>query len=238
MLRIVRCSTAIIIASIIGTASPALDRIDDIKLSFKFSDTQFGGMHIKARDDGTRYAANATFRTAGLVDMILDVRYDANVSGVVKNFSLSPIRYSETERRRNKLSELLINYDGGKLRTTINGVEQVAVDGNRTIDPLTALYSAFRDSTRNELCNSRLLVHDGTRTFGLELKEPAFESGRAVCEAEYERIDGFSPEDMEERTIFPFTAHFESVANDSDIYTMSRIVFPMSFGTVLVVRSP
>ena len=118
----------------VGVASGAVERTDNLRLTFEFANTPFGSMHIKARDNGSRYAANAIFTTSGLIDMIMDVRYDATVRGAVRATLPRPQHYNESERRRRKQSELVISYGDKALTVSRDGVTTREEIATRTVE--------------------------------------------------------------------------------------------------------
>jgi hypothetical protein len=73
------------------------------------------------------------------------------------------------------------------------------------VDILTALYATLRDAEAGSECNRSFAMYDGRRASRLTLGAPAAVEGGVTCPGEYRRVAGFPPEDMAEKTRFPFT---------------------------------
>lgn len=168
------------------------------------------------RLDGTetqgRYAVTGRLESRGLAALVRRVRFDAQVEGrVAADGQLRPARFAEQTDTGRRRSEAVIEYARGVPRVVRALPERPTRDWDvnpatqgGSIDPLTALWAALRDVEAGRECNLALRLFDGRRSTTLRLETPRREGDRVTCAGEYRRVAGFSPEDMAERTRFPF----------------------------------
>lgn len=168
------------------------------------------------RLDGTetqgRYSVTGRLESRGLAAMVRRVRFDAQVEGrIAADGRLRPARFAEQTDTGRRSSEAVIEYARGVPRVTRALPERPARDWDvnpatqgGTVDPLTALWAALRDVEAGQECNLALRMFDGRRSTTLRLAAPERTADRVTCAGEYRRVAGFSPEDMAERTRFPF----------------------------------
>lgn len=170
-----------------------------------------GLLAFDAVQTGDRYAVAGRLESAGLVAAIRRFRYDAQAEGRVTARGLSPARYSEVADTGRRQSEALITWQTGVPTVHDRDPERAArpwaidpAEQRGTLDPLSALYATLRDAPRDGACAMRLEMFDGDRRTRLTLSTPRTDEGTVTCTGEYRRIAGFSPEDMAERSVFPF----------------------------------
>jgi len=168
------------------------------------------------RLDGTeaqgRYAVTGRLESRGLAAMVRKVRFDAQVEGrIAPDGRLRPARFAEQTDTGRRSSEAVIEYARGLPRVTRALPERPVRDWDvnpatqgGTVDPLTALWAALRDVETGQECDLALRLFDGRRSTTLRLATPQRAGDRVTCAGEYRRVAGFSPEDMAERTRFPF----------------------------------
>ena len=72
------------------------------------------------------------------------------------------------------------------------------------MDPLTAMFATLRDVAPGQECQVSLKMFDGRRATRLTLGGRQAAGDKVTCAGEYRRVAGFSPEDMAEKTRFPF----------------------------------
>jgi hypothetical protein len=103
-----------------------------------------------------------------------------------------------------------------------------------TVDPLTAMYAFLRDRPAAAACNQRLVLFDGERRSQLALGPPRPADGGISCDGEYRRLEGFSAEDMAERTRFPFSLRLEPAAGD--LLRVTEVRMQTLFGPAVMAR--
>lgn len=171
--------------------------------------------------DGGSYSVTGKLVSSGVMQVVRRVSYDARVTGRVRGDRYIPSAYAEATDTGKRQSESVIEYKGGvpqvisysPAREPRRGDLDPATQG-RTVDPLTALYAALRDVTAEEACTARLQIFDGRRRTEVVLSDPQPTGTGLTCSGLYRRVAGFSPEDMAERTLFPFTLTYEPLPDD------------------------
>ena len=76
------------------------------------------------------------------------------------------------------------------------------------MDPLTAGWLLLRDVAPAELCSQDLSVYDGRRATRMVLGDAIPTEDGVTCPGVYLRQAGYPPEDLAERTRYPFTLRY------------------------------
>lgn len=163
-------------------------------------------------EPGGAYAVSGVLRTSGLAAMLKKVRYEAGAKG-----SLSPkgqfaaTSYVEDANTGKRHSQSSIAWKGG-VPTVKSSSERAAkpwdiepAGQKGTVDPLTAMFAALREVPAGQECQVALKMFDGRRASQVTLSARQAAGEGVTCAGEYRRVAGFSPEDMAEKTRFPFT---------------------------------
>lgn len=166
-----------------------------------------------AGDPGGDYAVRGVLKTSGFAALLKKVRYDATAKGrIAADGTYSATRYAEDADTGKRQSQSVMIWEQGVPRIESYKPERKAkpwdVDPTSqkgTVDPLTAMYAVLRDVAPGKECNRDLAMFDGRRSSKLLLGAPKAEGSQVVCAGEYRRVAGFSPDDMAEKTSFPFT---------------------------------
>lgn len=172
-----------------------------------------GSLTFSANQQGEGYAVVGRLASSGIMAMIRKVSYDARSEGVLRGGRYIPSRYAETADTGKRKSESVMDYKGGVPQVRVYNPPRTpaawdleASSQGGTVDPLTALYATLRDVDPGAECNRALRMFDGQRASALTLGPPqALEGGAVTCAGEYRRVAGFPPEDMAEKTRFPFS---------------------------------
>lgn len=171
-----------------------------------------GTLTFSGTAEGGRYSVKGRLESAGLVGMVRKLRYDAEVAGAERGKRFTPFRYAEVADTGKRQSEAVMEYRRGVPQVKVyspprppgeGGIDPATQGG--TVDPLTAMFAALRDTAPDAACNLRLTLFDGKRRSQITLAAPDPTSTGLTCAGEYRRLEGFSAEDMAEKTRFPFT---------------------------------
>lgn len=168
--------------------------------------------------EGNRYSVAGRLQSAGLVGMLKSIRYEGASQGTVRGTRFTPQRYVEKADtgRRKSVAEMrysrgvpqIKSYDPPRAEGEA-GLDPATQGG--TVDPLTAMFAVLRDAPEGQECNLALTLFDGERRSRVQLGAPeAGKDGGVTCRGEYRRLDGYSAEDMAEKTRFPFTLTLSS----------------------------
>ncbi len=210
---LIRKSAALGLAGLLALSLPAqADQTDRIVFDVILKGVTAGQLSINGKIEGASYGATGTLQTTGLVGMLKKLRHDAAVSGSFRAGRFTPLKYSETAQRNGKVIEHGIIYKAGTpVSVTRNpprtpgALDVEPANQGGTIDPLTALYAVLRDVDRAEACKLDVKMYDGSKRSQVRLEAPQAAGEGVVCKGEYRRLEGFSPEDMAEKSRFPFT---------------------------------
>ena len=171
-----------------------------------------GRLAFAAAEEGNRYTVSGRLESTGIAAMLRKFLYTAQASGRVTQGRLTPARYSEDADTGKRQSRSIMEFRGGTPVKVVNDpardprpydVDPATMRG--VVDPVTALYATLRDVDAGRECASDQRMFDGRRATQITLSKPQKQGDRVTCSGEYRRIAGFSPEDMAEKTRFPFT---------------------------------
>ncbi|WP_235451248.1 DUF3108 domain-containing protein [Gemmobacter sp. LW-1] len=170
---------------------------------------------------GGGYAVAGRLQTTGLAALLKKVRYDAKSRGrITAKGSYQPQSYTEDADTGRRQSQVVMTWASGiPTIKTYNpprnprpyDIDPAAQKGS--VDPLTAMFATLRDVKAGEECRVSVNMFDGRRASRLSLSAPKANGDKVICAGEYRRVAGFSPEDMAEKTRFPFTLTYEPAGN-------------------------
>ncbi|APX91138.1 hypothetical protein BV394_12320 [Brevirhabdus pacifica] len=224
-------------APVAGTAA---ERTDKATFDIYLRGIKTGALAFTGVDNGASYAAAGKVESTGLVGAIVKVRYDASSNGAVKGDRFVPQSYTEkTTGVRN--NESVMNFRGGVPQVKkysppkppgpddVNPATQAG-----SVDPMTAIYGALRDVPRKDVCDYSVKMFDGKRASKISLKGPKPTDTGFTCNGAYDRLKGWSPEEMAEKKHFPFTVTYNKIGDD--LYRVSQIDLDTTFGRARMVR--
>lgn len=213
------------------------DGTTDANFSVSIRGVPAGSLTVKGKESGGAYSASGVLQSGGLVGLVAKVKYTATASGRVKGNRFSPARYDEKADTGKRKSDSSMTYSGGvptvsDYEPSANGVKPSTQKG--TVDPMTALYAAFRDVNKDEVCKLDVKMFDGKRASQVKLASPRAEKGMIKCDGEYRRLAGFSAEDMAEKARFPFNLYYAKT--DDGRYRVEKVVTQTLFGNAVMKR--
>ncbi|MFN4160030.1 MAG: DUF3108 domain-containing protein [Gemmobacter sp.] len=167
---------------------------------------------VDAEQAGNGYRVRAVIQTTGLGSAVRRVRFVAEATGTTRNGRYRPTRYSEDADTGKRQSVSVIEYTRSVPRVVAYRSEQdhrastvdPATQGG-TLDPMTSLYAVLRDTPREAACTASFASFDGRRRTETRLIAATPKGDRLICQGEYRRIAGYRPEELAERSRFPFT---------------------------------
>ena len=242
-MAITKLSKAVLVAAMALIASPALLRAEE---SGTFDMILFGiraaTLSYAGKIERGRYAASGALRTTGLLSLVSDVGYTAQVQGRYRNNRFEPRLYRETARDDDGTYSAEMRYRAGVPQpkgyspgsaTPQGGLNPAGQAG--TVDIMTVIFAVLRDQTRDALCDVSVQMFDGVRRGQITLAEPIVKSnGQIDCSGEYRRVEGFSAQQMAERQRFPFTLTY--TPQDADQFRVTRVITETTFGRVTIRR--
>lgn len=189
------------------------------------------------------YAASGDLRTTGLAALFRKVHYKAEAQGAWKGgAAFQPQLYSEDADTGKRQSQAEMAYRAGVPQVKSYNppraprpydVDPSAMGG--TLDPLTALIAVMAPVEAGDLCALKLRLFDGRRASQVVLSPlPSAENARLYCAGEYRRLGGFSPEDMAEKTRFPFRLTYR--AREDGRWEVEEVAMDTLFGPARLTR--
>lgn len=217
MLRTTLCALAL--ATFPATAMA--ERVED-KATFDvvIRGISAASLGFSAVQDGNRYVVSGLLKSAGIAAMFRKISYDATARGTVNGTRYTPSSYVEKADTGKKKSTSKMTYSRG----VPNAVEYTPAREGRdkdinpatqggTVDTLTALYAILRDVDAGQECKVDMRMYDGRYVSSIGISKPVKKGDAVTCSGQYKRIAGFKPDEMAERTTFPFTLTYQPTAN-------------------------
>ena len=221
------------------TAAPMAmaDGATNARFSVSIRGLTAGSLTIKGEENGKAYNASGVLQSGGLVGLVAKVKYSASASGQVNGGGFSPTRYDEQADTGKRKSSASMSYKGGiplvsDFEPGPNVVHPSTQKG--TVDPMTALYAAFRDVNQDEVCKLDVKMFDGKRRSQVKLATPRADGDKIKCDGEYRRLAGFSAEDMAEKTRFPFNLYYSKTGDGR--YRVEKVVTHTLYGNAVMKR--
>lgn len=191
-------------------------------------------------EPGGAYAVRGVLKTSGLAAMLKKVRYDATAKGsITAKGSYVAASYVEDANTGKRHSQSSMTWKKG-VPSVQDSTERKArpwdIDpaGQKgTVDPLTAMFATLRDVAPGQECKVNVNMFDGRRATKLTLGGRAEKGSTVTCSGEYRRVAGFSPDDMAEKTRFPFTLTYEPVG---DKMRVVEVAMDTIYGKARLVR--
>lgn len=188
-----------------------------------------------------RYRVAGKLESSGLVSILRRMRYQAEAEGAVKAKRFTPARYAETADTGRRQSQSVMEYRRGvpqvkrylPPREDAEGDIDPATQGG-TVDPLTAMFAALQDRPADSACDIALTLFDGKRRSQVVLAKPKAGNGGMTCAGEYRRLEGFTAEEMAERTRFPFTLRLEPTA--AGMMQVAEVRMETLYGRAVMAR--
>lgn len=168
-----------------------------------------GELRLKARQDGSRYHAEARFATTGLVSVLRNMGFAMKSAGQEGRDRLWPDSYEEQVNTGNRVSSARMIYRDGTPELIGGAVEDGEAEPldpageTGTIDPLSAMYAVLRDQDAGNLCKSDQLIFDGARRTRVRLTGRKDKDGTVICSGHFIRVAGYPPKDLEKRRVVP-----------------------------------
>jgi hypothetical protein len=171
-------------------------------------------------EENDRYAVSGVLKSAGIAALLRKISYTGTAKGAVSGTRYTPFSYVEKSDNGKKQSTSKMTYARGvpsavKYTPAREAREKEVSPASQggTVDTLTALYAILRDVDAGQECQVSLKMYDGRYVSSIATSKPQAKGKAVVCSGQYRRIAGFKPEDMAERTTFPFTLTYHPTGN-------------------------
>lgn len=229
-------------ALVVPLQSQAAEVRQEARFDLEIRGIRMGQLTWSAVENGTSYAISGVVQTTGLAGMLRKMRYDAKVQGRLTSRGFAPTRYEQSGGTGGRYSEETVTWSGGVPRITRQEPPRSPRPGDAdparqrgTVDTLTTIYATLRDVPVGQACRNGVVMFDGRYRMELELSRAApAANGGVTCQGAYIRREGFSAEDMAERTRFPFTLHY--TPDGAGNLRVQQVTMESLYGNARLVR--
>ena len=194
-----------------------------------------GTLTVKGTESGGAYATTGVLQSGGLVGLVKSLKYTAKSQGAVTGSSFRPSRYDENADTGKRKSKTTMTYSGGVPKVVAGSTGDLSPASQKgTVDPQTAIYAAFRDVDKADVCKLNVQMFDGKRRSQVRLASPRADGNMIKCDGEYRRLKGFSAADMAEKTRFPFNLYYAPTGDGR--YRVEKVVTQTLYGNATMTR--
>ena len=202
---------------------------------------KLGVLRLELVQSDTHYAAAGRVTTTGLMSKIAKFNFDGKVKGYRSNPGYWPDEFSATIFNKSSESTVRMTYSN----RTPNVLEYAPERGPRetdvdpadqkgAVDLISAAYMILRDVPRERLCDKSVQMFDGRRRSQIREAKPVITDDKARCSGYYQRLAGFSENEMAEQTTFPFMLFYEMQKDGN--YRLMSIETESVVGSAKMVR--
>jgi hypothetical protein len=231
----------IALATLIALALPLPARAETAQFDLSIRGIRAGTLTFDGAAEAGRYAVTGRLESTGLVGLLRKIRFDGEVQGRIEDKRFTPARYVERADTGKRQSEAVMEYRRGVPQVKVYNPPRAPGDGGidparqgGTVDPLTAMFATLRDVPAGNACNLALTLFDGKRRSQVTLGPPQPREGGATCPGEYRRLEGFSADDMAEKSRFPFTVHL--VPGPEGMLRVAEVTMESLYGNARLKR--
>ncbi len=232
---------AVLVALVLGPAATMGGASETGTFDITVRGIKAGVLSYSGDEVGGRYAAAGLVRSAGMASAFVDAQVDVTSRGRVDGNRYRPAAYTERGQEGDERRVVEYAYRGGapvitrdppRSRPPRHAADPAQQSG--TLDPMTTAYAMLRDRPRDLACALRIDLFDGRRRANIRYAEAKpREDGGITCRGEYRRVAGFSPEDLAEKPVWPFTVIYEP---QGEVLRVREVEVPTTFGTLRMRR--
>lgn len=171
-----------------------------------------GELGVAMEEDENTYSGAGHFRTTGLVGVLARIRLDISGTGHKSDAVRTPLTYEgriDTGRRKSRTELVFSEPVPRKVAGPDNpavAIPNAALKG--AIDPFTMMWLTIGDRSA-PLCQFERSQFDGTRLVAIRLTERETDGDLVTCHGIYDRLGGYTPEELDEITQSPLSITYE-----------------------------
>lgn len=206
--RTLRCAAAL--TGILTGATPAL--AEPQAWSVYAFGLPVGELRLAVSEAAGRYTGTGAFQTTGLAGVLKRIRFTVSARGRVGEDGYAPSVYEGFIDTGRRLSETRLEFAAGLPVKTAGAqapATPIAVSDMRGAqDPMTVMWQVLRDQSDQTLCRFSQNQFDGTRLVRISLTTREQTGDSVTCSGTYDRIGGYSPEELAEMAISPLSVTY------------------------------
>ncbi|SMP25249.1 DUF3108 domain-containing protein [Shimia sagamensis] len=188
-----------------------------------------GELNVAGVQSNNSFSGSGSFQTTGLAGALRRIRFTAQSQGTVKGTRISPTRYAGFIDTGKRVSETTLAFSGTVPRKTAGAQKPATPISNQAlrgaVDPMTMMWLTLRDHSTDKLCTLGQTQYDGTRLVRITLKSRQNGEGKVTCSGTYDRIGGYSAEELAELKTSPLAIVYTPKGDHwraSEVYLTSR----------------
>lgn len=166
-----------------------------------------GELDVATQQTRSTFAGKGNFYTTGLAGVLRRIRFTVRSQGAVRGAIITPTRYDGFIDTGKRVSETTLTYSGTLPRKTAGAQTPAAPISDKAkrgaVDPMTMMWLTLRDQDTDQLCTLDQKQFDGTRLVRITLKSRQNGDGKVTCAGTYNRIGGYSAEELAELKTSP-----------------------------------
>lgn len=221
--------------------SPAAARAEQAVYDLSIRGFKVGELRLDAQESGSRYSVTGRIRNTGVTRMFRQFSYQGTANGRIQRGRLAPARYEEAADTGRRQSSAELRYQGGvpsvvryaSPRESGPDSPSPASQGG-TVDPLTASYALLRTVPPAQACNVDHLIFDGARQSRMFMRPAGQSGGLPVCKGQYQRLKGFTAEEVSRHRSFNFTLTYRQGSGGQLV--VDRVSFDSLYGKAVIER--
>jgi hypothetical protein len=224
-----------------GLAAPVTARTETGSFAVHVGGIRVGTLGYAFSIEGKNYRVRARAVASGLARVFYEVAYVTDAAGRVSGGRYVPRFYREERIGRDNTESAEIPFRSGvplpKTYEPPRGPEDLPLDPadqRGTVDPMTAAFAIMRDTRTADLCSLDLQVWDGERRGRIRLSGPRSDGEARICDGVFERVAGYTREDLREQREFPFAVHYAPIGQGW--WQMISADAPSTAGRVIMRR--
>lgn len=203
-------SLIVLMAALGGPVAAGTAQSQQHLYTIKVRGLPVGTLSLALEATARSYAAAARVESTGLAAIVRSFHFAGTSRGALDGGRPAPARYEETADTGRRQSRAVMVYkDGAPSVVEYASTSPWGADSpdpstqDDALDPATALFSLFRAQEVGRTCGRTLVMFDGRRRSHVRLGDARSEGGETVCEGEYRRLAGFTPEELSRHVAFP-----------------------------------
>lgn len=189
---------------------------NDAQFDVLYGPLRVAEMHVSHSVTSRSYEARVRLRSLGVLDLFQNVQVEGHVVGQRRTEALHPRQFEADVRAGSRVSVVEMRYRRGVPHLvsrqppepdeiwTLDAAQQAGLP-----DPLSVLLPLLQASSAETLCGRAQVFFDGRHTVRLSVRRPVVRGREAICTGRYERLAGYSPDQMRRRTGYDFTLSYQ-----------------------------
>ncbi|CUH54191.1 DUF3108 domain-containing protein [Shimia marina] len=196
-----------------------------------------GELRVTMSETAQNYSGKGIFETTGLAGVLKKIRFSIEGGGGLKGSDLLPRAYTGRINTGKRISETSLRRQGDRMVKTKGlqepdvPIEPSALKG--AFDPLSMMWLTLRDQTEETLCTVDQTQFDGTRLVRITLKTRRTSAEGVTCSGTYDRIGGYSAEDLAELKTSPLSIVYQKQGN---VWRAQEVHLTSRHGKAKVIR--